>query len=90
MFLYVIPVLVLAALVVVFAAVKIAMQLRDLQTRTEIGAERNSTVVFTMSINIVKPFLELLDKAGKPFSANSADRARPLKGVPLAVSGADA
>jgi hypothetical protein len=90
MFLYVIPVLVLAALVVVFAAVKIAMQLRDLQTLSEIGAERNSTVVFPMPINIVKPFLELLDKAGKPFAANGADRARPLKGVPLAVSGVDA
>ncbi|MEO9227391.1 MAG: slipin family protein [Devosia sp.] len=42
-----------------------AMQLRYLQTLTEIGAEQNSTVVFPMPIDIIKPFLELLDKAGK-------------------------
>ena len=87
MFLYVIPVLVLAALVVVFAAVKIAMQLRYLQTLTEIGAEQNSTVVFPMPIDIIKPFLDLLDKAAKPLGLNSADRAPPLKDVPLGVSG---
>jgi regulator of protease activity HflC (stomatin/prohibitin superfamily) len=39
-----------------------AMQLRYLQTLTEIGAEQNSTVVFPMPIDIIKPFLELFDK----------------------------
>jgi len=48
------------------------MQLRYLQTLTEIGAEQNSTVVFPMPIDIVKPFLELLDKTGKPRGANAA------------------
>ncbi len=38
------------------------MQLRYLQTLTEIGAEQNSTVVFPMPIDIIKPFLELLGK----------------------------
>jgi len=40
------------------------MQLRYLQTLTEIGAEQNSTIIFPMPIDIIKPFLELLDKAG--------------------------
>jgi regulator of protease activity HflC (stomatin/prohibitin superfamily) len=40
-----------------------AMQLRYLQTLTEIGAEQNSTVVFPMPIDIVKPFLAILETA---------------------------
>ena len=34
------------------------MQLRYLQTLTEIGAEQNSTIIFPMPIDIIKPFLE--------------------------------
>ncbi|MGO8738216.1 slipin family protein [Rhodoblastus sp.] len=74
----------------ILGSIPAAMQLRYLQTLTEIGAERNSTVIFPMPIDIIKPFLELLDKAGKPLGANGADRASPLKDQPLAVSGADA
>jgi len=48
-----------------------AMQLRYLQTLTEIGAEQNSTVVFPMPIDIIKPFLELFEKPGKPVGANA-------------------
>jgi hypothetical protein len=59
------------------------MQLRYLQTLTEIGAEQNSTIVFSMPIYIIKPFLELMEKAGKPIGANGADRAPLTKGVPL-------
>ena len=51
------------------------MQLRYLQTLTEIGAEQNSTVVFPMPIDIMKPFIEILDKAGKASGANGAARA---------------
>jgi regulator of protease activity HflC (stomatin/prohibitin superfamily) len=40
-----------------------AMQLRYLQTLTEIGAEQNSTVVFPMPIDIIRPFLDILEKA---------------------------
>jgi hypothetical protein len=46
------------------------MQLRYLQTLTEIGAEQNSTVIFPMPIDLIKPFLEILEKAGKPASGN--------------------
>jgi len=48
------------------------MQLRYLQTLTEIGAEQNSTIVFPMPIDIIKPFLELMEKTGKPASGNGA------------------
>ena len=51
-----------------------AMQLRYLQTLTEIGAEQNSTVVFPMPIDIIKPFLELFEKPAKPIIANGAGR----------------
>jgi hypothetical protein len=36
--------------------------LRYLQTLTEIGGENNSTVVFPMPLDIVKPFLDILDQ----------------------------
>ena len=55
----------------ILSSVPAAMQLRYLQTLTEIGAEQNSTVVFPMPIDIIKPFLELLEMAGKPTSINT-------------------
>jgi regulator of protease activity HflC (stomatin/prohibitin superfamily) len=65
----------------ILSSIPAAMQLRYLQTLTEIGAEQNSTIVFPMPIDIIKPFLELLDKAGKPVGANGSDRAPLLKDV---------
>ncbi len=56
-----------------------AMQLRYLQTLTEIGAEQNSTVVFPMPIDIIKPFLEILEKADKKDGANGKGRQAPAK-----------
>ncbi len=59
-----------------------AMQLRYLQTLTEIGAEQNSTVVFPMPIDIIKPFLELFDKAEDTPTlkqSNGAHRRAPAK-----------
>jgi regulator of protease activity HflC (stomatin/prohibitin superfamily) len=65
-----------------------AMQLRYLQTLTEIGAEQNSTIVFPMPIDIIKPFLELLEKAGKPASANGVrPPIPPVKDAPLGILG---
>ena len=37
----------------------IALQLRYLQTLTEVAAENNSTTVFPVPIDLFKPFLEL-------------------------------
>lgn len=39
-----------------------ALQLRFLQTLTEIAAEKNSTILFPLPIDLVKPFLENGDK----------------------------
>ncbi len=69
----------------ILSTVPAAMQLRYLQTLTEIGAEQNSTVVFPMPIDIIKPFLELFEKSGKPAGANGATRVPSIKDVPLAV-----
>ena len=69
----------------ILSTIPAAMQLRYLQTLTEIGAEQNSTVVFPMPIDIIRPFLALLEKAGQPASANGDARVPPMKDVPLAV-----
>ncbi len=55
----------------ILASVPAAMQLRYLQTLTEIGGEHNSTVVFPMPLDIVKPFLDIMGKnAAAPPSTN--------------------
>jgi regulator of protease activity HflC (stomatin/prohibitin superfamily) len=46
----------------ILSSVPAAMQLRYLQTLIEIGGENNSTVVFPMPLDIVKPFLDILDR----------------------------
>ena len=38
-----------------------SLQLRYLQTLTEIGANQNSTVVFPLPMDLMKPFLEVVD-----------------------------
>ena len=38
------------------------MQLRYLQTLSEIGRENNSTVIFPMPIDLVKPFLDIIER----------------------------
>ena len=69
----------------ILSSIPAAMQLRYLQTLTEIGAEQNSTVVFPMPIDIIKPFLELLQKSSKPASANGSARVPLAKDAPLAA-----
>jgi len=67
----------------ILGSIPAAMQLRYLQTLTEIGAEQNSTVVFPMPIDLIKPFLELFDTSGKATGANGAARIRLDEGTPL-------
>ncbi len=56
----------------ILAAIPAAMQLRYLQTLTEIGAEQNSTVIFPMPIDLIKPFLEIMEtKAKEPTSISN-------------------
>ncbi len=40
----------------------IALQLRYLQTLTEIGADKNSTIIFPLPMDIIEPFLNRLKK----------------------------
>lgn len=42
-----------------------ALQLRFLQTLTEVAAEKNSTTIFPVPIDLFKPFLDLMEKAKK-------------------------
>ena len=68
----------------ILSSIPAAMQLRYLQTLTEIGAEQNSTVVFPMPIDLIKPFLELMERPGKAAGANGADHDAPfMKSVPM-------
>jgi regulator of protease activity HflC (stomatin/prohibitin superfamily) len=70
----------------ILSSIPAAMQLRYLQTLTEIGAEQNSTVVFPMPIDIIKPFLELLERPGKALGANGDARVPLTKNVPLVAA----
>jgi regulator of protease activity HflC (stomatin/prohibitin superfamily) len=69
----------------ILSTIPAAMQLRYLQTLTEIGAEQNSTVIFPMPIDVIRPFLELLEKAGKPAGAsgNGDARVSPMNEAPI-------
>jgi regulator of protease activity HflC (stomatin/prohibitin superfamily) len=68
----------------ILGSIPAAMQLRYLQTLTEIGAEQNSTVVFPMPIDIMKPFLEMIEKADRSMTRpNGADKAAPTLESPL-------
>ena len=68
----------------ILSSIPAAMQLRYLQTLTEIGAEQNSTIIFPMPIDIIKPFLELLDKAGKTPAANGLLHGSSVQEAPFA------
>jgi len=69
----------------ILSSIPAAMQLRYLQTLTEIGAEQNSTIIFPMPIDIIKPFLDLQEKASKPALTNGADVVRSPKQAPLSA-----
>ncbi|MBF0318168.1 MAG: slipin family protein, partial [Nitrospirae bacterium] len=46
------------------------LQLRYLQTLTEISAEKNSTIIFPLPIDLITPFLEFFNrKDERPVSA---------------------
>jgi hypothetical protein len=43
-----------------------ALQLRYLQTLTEIAAEKNSTIVFPLPMDLIQPLLSSLTKGSEP------------------------
>jgi regulator of protease activity HflC (stomatin/prohibitin superfamily) len=68
----------------ILSSIPAAMQLRYLQTLTDIGAEQNSTIIFPMPIDIIKPFLDLIEKTGKGAEVNGAlGQALPAFNLPL-------
>jgi regulator of protease activity HflC (stomatin/prohibitin superfamily) len=64
----------------ILSSVPAAMQLRYLQTLTEIGGENNSTIIFPMPIDIIKPLLELVERNAAAKPAGTPER--PL-GAPI-------
>jgi regulator of protease activity HflC (stomatin/prohibitin superfamily) len=68
----------------ILGSVPAAMQLRYLQTLTEIGAEQNSTVIFPMPLDIVKPFLEIMDAAAS--TKTNGVGVRPTTALPASPS----
>jgi regulator of protease activity HflC (stomatin/prohibitin superfamily) len=56
----------------ILGATPAAMQLRYLQTLTEVGGENNSTIIFPMPIDIVKPFLDILENSARKVTTNGA------------------
>ena len=67
----------------ILSSVPAAMQLRYLQTLAEIGAEQNSTVVFPMPIDIIKPFLDLIERpASSGIGANGASHGAAINPSP--------
>jgi len=69
-----------------------AMQLRYLQTLTEVASERNSTIIFPLPIELLRPFLGggtdvasaasmMNGKIGSgPFAPKEADQTDPMNG----------
>jgi regulator of protease activity HflC (stomatin/prohibitin superfamily) len=41
----------------------VSLQLRYLQTLTEVAAEKNSTTIFPLPLDFIKPFMKLIDKS---------------------------
>ncbi len=50
-----------------------ALQLRYMQTLTEIASEKNSTIVFPLPMDVITPFLDLAKEAGKKKKASNAE-----------------
>jgi regulator of protease activity HflC (stomatin/prohibitin superfamily) len=69
----------------ILSTIPAAMQLRYLQTLAEIGAEQNSTIVFPMPIDVIKPFLELLERSGKAPAANGLIHGAPAREAALGL-----
>ncbi len=59
-----------------------AMQLRYLQTLTEVGGEQNSTIVFPMPIDLIKPFLQIMQNHAKDTTSVPNGAKVPLGATP--------
>jgi regulator of protease activity HflC (stomatin/prohibitin superfamily) len=62
----------------ILAEAPAAMQLRYLQTLSEVGSEQNSTIIFPMPIDLIKPFLQIMQSQAKAASSASNGAKVPL------------
>ena len=69
----------------VIAVNPVTLQLRYLQTLREIGATQNSTVVFPMPIDLIKPMLEAVGKSSEPPADEQPRSLEPGPTDPLSV-----
>src|SRR2546421_12448086 len=58
------------------------LQLRYLQTLTEIAVEKNSTIIFPLPIDIIEPFVELMKRSASSVEQQNGDTSRPAAYVP--------
>ena len=65
----------------VFSTQPAALQLRYLQTLTEIGAEQNSTIVFPLPIDLVKPLMGAIEAAVPEVAAGEQGGELPRGGA---------
>src|SRR5256712_6049740 len=59
-----------------------ALQLRFLQTLTEIAVAKNSTIVFPLPIDIIEPFIGLMKRSASSVEQQNGDASRPAPYVP--------
>src|SRR6266849_5142140 len=59
-----------------------ALQLRYLQTLTEIAVEKNSTIIFPLPIDIIEPFIGLMKRSASSVEQQNGDTSRPAAYVP--------
>ena len=55
----------------VIGANPVTLQLRYLQTLAEIGGQQNSTVVFPMPIDLIRPLLDVMQKGSSPAAVDA-------------------
>src|SRR6266852_3451364 len=58
------------------------LQLRYLQTLTEIAVEKNSTIIFPLPIDIIEPFLGMMNRSASSVEQQNGDASRPAPYVP--------
>ena len=70
----------------VISANPVALQLRYLQTLTELGDNQNATIVFPLPLDVIRPFLE---GAGATSSAATRDQPEAASGNQPTLAGGD-
>jgi hypothetical protein len=67
-----------------------ALQLRYLQTLTEIAVEKNSTIIFPLPIDIIEPMIDLMRRSASSVEKQNGDTPHPTPTyVPPASSAED-